>query len=78
VIGVSWQICKVLAKLPEAERKGRVMCIDTDLEGSTGLKVRATCLAVRCAFAPSSFQNARAVIRFVVGSRACCYPLVLR
>ena len=26
---MAWQVCKVLAKLPEAERKSRVMCIDT-------------------------------------------------
>jgi hypothetical protein len=36
------QVCKVLAKLSEAERKDRVMVIDSDLEGSTGLKVRTS------------------------------------
>jgi transketolase C-terminal domain/subunit len=31
-------VVKVLAKLDEAERKRRVLVIDSDLEGSTGLK----------------------------------------
>ena len=54
---MAWQVCKVLAKLPEAERKSRVMCIDTDLEGSTGLKVCAACLLVAPAL--SSLNRAR-------------------
>ena len=32
-------VCKVLSKLSDEERKNRVMIIDSDLEGSTGLKV---------------------------------------
>lgn len=31
-------VVKILAAMPEAERKAKVMCIDSDLEGSTGLK----------------------------------------
>ncbi len=51
------QVCKVLAKLPEAERKSRVMCIDTDLEGSTGLKVCAVCFAVARAISAQFHGN---------------------
>jgi transketolase C-terminal domain/subunit len=32
-------ICNILAGMADAERKSKVMCIDSDLEGSTGLKV---------------------------------------
>jgi hypothetical protein len=32
-------VVKILEKMPIEERKKRVMCIDSDLEGSTGLKV---------------------------------------
>eukprot|EP00960_Hanusia_phi_P063001 765329-Hanusia_phi.AAC.1 len=33
------QVCKILAAMSPEERKSKVMCIDSDLEGSTGLKV---------------------------------------
>ena len=41
--GGGGQVCKVLGKLSDAERKSRVLCVDSDLEGSTGLKVGAVC-----------------------------------
>ena len=32
-------VCSILSGMSEADRKAKVMCIDSDLEGSTGLKV---------------------------------------